>query len=112
PGEARPQRAAGAQVVLRDGALLAWIGRTETNLVTFLPADEPERSAAAKDLARVLSRLVESGRRRAVLVGKVDGRDPRESPLAPHLTEEGFLAGSRGWLKRRSPSVPNVRPET
>src|SRR5262249_49071337 len=28
---ARPQRAAGAQVVLRDGVLVAWAGRTERN---------------------------------------------------------------------------------
>jgi ATP-dependent Lhr-like helicase len=97
---ARPQRAAGAQVVLRAGELLAWIGRAETNLLTFPPADEPARGAAVRDLARALSGLVESGRRRAVLVGKVDGRDPRESPLAPHLVEAGFLHGSRGYLKR------------
>jgi ATP-dependent Lhr-like helicase len=103
-GEARPQRAAGAQVVLKDGELLAWIGRAETNLLTFLPAEEPARSAGARDLAKALSRLVEAGRRRAVLVGKVDGRDPRESPLAPHLSEAGFFAGSRGYLKRMSPS--------
>ncbi len=103
---ARPQRAAGAQVVLRAGELLAWIGRTETNLLSFLPADEPARGAAARDLARALARLVETGRRRAVLVGKVDGRDPRESSLAPHLVEAGFLAGSRGFLKRLSPQRP------
>ncbi len=103
-GDARPQRAAGAQVVLKDGELLAWIGRTETNLLTFLPAEEPDRSAGARDLAKGLSRLVETGRRRAVLVGKVDGRDPRESPLAPHLADAGFLAGSRGYLKRMTPS--------
>jgi ATP-dependent Lhr-like helicase len=101
-GGARPQRSAGAQVVLRAGELLAWIGRAETNLLTFLPADEPARGAAARDLARLLSTLVETGRRRAVLVGKVDGRDPRESPLAPHLVEAGFLHGSRGYLKRLS----------
>ena len=99
---ARPQRAAGAQVVLRSGELLAWIGRTETNLLTFLPADEPARVAAARELARALARLVESGRRRAVLVGKVDGKDPRESPVAPHLVEAGFLHASRGYLKRLS----------
>ncbi|MET0620851.1 MAG: crosslink repair DNA glycosylase YcaQ family protein, partial [Thermoanaerobaculia bacterium] len=106
---ARPQRAAGAQVVLRSGELLAWIGRTETNLLTFLPADEPARAAAARELARALARLVESGRRRAVLVGKVDGKDPRESPLAPHLVEAGFLHASRGYLKRLSPgpTVPS-----
>ena len=108
-GAARPQRAAGAQVVLRSGELLAWIGRTETNLLTFLPADEPARAAAARELARALARLVETGRRRAVLVGKVDGRDPRETPLAPHLVEAGFLHASRGYLKRLSPRPPDRR---
>ena len=104
-GEARPQRAAGAQVVLRDGELLAWIGRAETNLLTFLPSEEPARGAAARDLVRALSRLVETGRRRAVLVGRVDGRDPRESPLAPHMSDAGFFVGSRGYLKRMSPAA-------
>ena len=56
--EANQMCAAGAQVVLRSGELLAWIGRTETNLLTFLPADEPARAAAARELARALARLV------------------------------------------------------
>jgi ATP-dependent Lhr-like helicase len=103
-GDARPQRAAGAQVVLRNGALIAWVGRTETNLVTFLPEEEPGRHAAAEDLARALARLVESGRRRAVLVGRVDGLEPGKSPLAPHLVSAGFLHGSRGYLKRAVPA--------
>ncbi|HEX4440565.1 MAG TPA: DEAD/DEAH box helicase [Thermoanaerobaculia bacterium] len=102
-GPGRPQRAAGAHVILRDGALIAWAGRTESNLLTFLPAEEPDRSAAARDLARALADLVDSGRRRAVLVGRVDGVDPRESPLAPYLVEAGFFAGSRGYLKRATP---------
>ena len=71
--------------------------------LTFLPADEPERSAAARDLARALAGLVETGKRRAVLVGRVDGTDPRESPLGPYLAEAGFFAGSRGYLKRALP---------
>ena len=99
-GDARPQRAAGAQVVLRDGALLGYIGRAESNLVTFLPSAEPERGAAAAALAGALAGLVDAGRRRAVLVTRVDGQDPRESPLAPYLTAVGFHAGSRGYLKR------------
>jgi ATP-dependent Lhr-like helicase len=98
---ARPQRAAGAQVVLRDGALIAWAGRTERNLLTFLPETEPSRSDAARDLARALAALVESGRRRAVLVSRVDGEAPVRSLLAPFLAAEGFLPGSRGLLKRQ-----------
>jgi ATP-dependent Lhr-like helicase len=106
PSEARPQRAAGAQVVLKDGVLVAWAGRTETSLATFLPPDEPARGHAARELVLALASLVDTGGRRAVLVGKVDGRPPAESPLAPHLVSAGFLAGSRGYLKRPTPAPP------
>jgi ATP-dependent Lhr-like helicase len=97
---ARPQRAAGAQVILHDGRLAAWISRAERNLLTFLPESEPERGETAAAVASALARLVESGRRGALLVAKVDGEDPSRSSLAPFLHEAGFLAGSRGYLKR------------
>ncbi len=113
---ARPQRAAGAQVILRDGRLLAWLPRTERNLLTFLPEAEPERSESAKAVAAALAALVSSGRRRALLVGKVDGDDPARSPVAPFLKDAGFLPGSRGYMKRatleerkRQPSIPSPR---
>jgi ATP-dependent Lhr-like helicase len=99
----RPQRAAGAQVILHDGRLLAWLGRAERNLLTFLPESEPERTESAKALAAALAALVSGGRRRALLVGKIDGEDPARSPLAPFLRETGFLPGSRGYLMRTPP---------
>jgi ATP-dependent Lhr-like helicase len=97
---ARPQRAAGAQVILRDGRLLAWLGRAERNLLTFLPESGPDALESAAAIAGALAGLVESGKRRALLVAKVDGEDPSRSPLAAYLREAGFLAGSRGFLKR------------
>jgi ATP-dependent Lhr-like helicase len=100
---ARPQRAAGAQVILNDGRLVAWISRAERNLLTFLPGSEPERSETTTAVASALAGLVESGRRRVFLVAKVDGEDPAVSPLAPFLSQAGFLAGSRGYLKRMPP---------
>ena len=100
---ARPQRAAGAQVILHDGRLLAWLGRAERNLLTFLPESEPERTESARALAAALAALVSGGRRRALLVGKIDGEDPARSPLAPFLRETGFLPGSRGYLMRTRP---------
>jgi hypothetical protein len=39
-------------------------------------------------------------------VRQVDGRDTRESVLAPHLAAAGFFAGSRGYLKKPSTSSP------
>jgi ATP-dependent Lhr-like helicase len=97
---ARPQRAAGAHVVLYGGELIAWAGRTERNLLTFLPEREPERSLVGRAVAEALAGLVREGRRRAVLVDRVDGVEAQDSALAPHLLAAGFVRGSRGWLKR------------
>jgi ATP-dependent Lhr-like helicase len=110
PGATRPQRAAGSHVVLRNGELLAWLGRAETNLLTFLPPEEPERTAAAADLARALAGLVESGRRRVVLVARVDGGDPDASAVAAPLSREGFVRGSRGYMKRRAAPAAGLPP--
>ena len=121
PGDLRPQRAAGSHVVLRDGALVAWMARAQTSLLTYLPPNEPERSAAAADLARALGSLVDSGRRRAVLIARIDGSDPAASVLAPHLLAAGFRQGSRGFLRHPTPrdsaadpggasSAPRSRP--
>jgi ATP-dependent Lhr-like helicase len=97
---ARPSRSAGVRVILRDGRLAAVVGRAERNLITFLPPEEPERADAARAIAQALAHEVDSGRRRAVLVSKIDGEDAASSPLAPYLTAAGFHSGSRGFLKR------------
>ncbi len=99
-GEARAQRAAGAQVVLHDGVLLGWLGRGEHNLQTFLPADEPRRTHAARALALALAALVDQGRRKGLLIARVDSEEVDTSPLASELKAAGFTAGIRGYLKR------------
>ncbi len=107
----RASRAAGARVLLREGELLAATGRGERSLITFLPAEEPERSEAARAIASTLASLVEEGKRRAVLIGRIDGEDPSQSPLAPFLVAAGFTPGSRGFLKRVSGVRPPGSPE-
>jgi ATP-dependent Lhr-like helicase len=99
-GESRPQRAAGAHVVLHGGELVGWLGRSEQSLLTFLPADEPERSRRGRALSRALADLVESGRRRALLVARIDGGPAHASPVAPFLAAAGFAPGQKGYLKR------------
>lgn len=98
---ARPQRAAGAHVILSDGRLLAYVGRTEKSLLTFLPAHDPERAVAAHALVEALRGLVFRGDRRALLVTKIDQDAPERSPLAPLFAEAGFSASSRGFLLRK-----------
>ena len=102
---AHPQRAAGAQVVLHDGALLAVLGRGEHGLATWLPAGEPERGAAARALAQALGGLVDSGRRRAVLIARIDGAEAERSPLCDAFAAAGFSVGQKGLL-RRAPLQP------
>jgi ATP-dependent Lhr-like helicase len=99
---ARAGRAAGAQVILHNGELAAWIGRTERSLLTFLPEAEPERSKTAEAITSALAELVDEGHRRAVLISKIDGASPEESALAPFLKAAGFSLGSKGFLKRVS----------
>lgn len=103
---AKPQRAAGAQVILWRGGLLGYLGRAERSLLSFLPPDEPERGHAARRLAEALARRVEVGGRRALFIAEVDGAPPERSELAPHLEAVGFSVGRRGVVRRRGSSYP------
>jgi ATP-dependent Lhr-like helicase len=47
-----------------------------------------------------LAALVDEGRRKALLIARVDGEDVDASPLSPALKEAGFAPGIRGYLKR------------
>ncbi len=104
-GDLRAQRAAGAQVVLHDGALIGWLSRGEHHLHTFLPPDEPARSHATRALSLALAGLVDGVRRRAFLISRVDGEEVAASPLAAALRSAGFTPGIKGYLKRVAQSV-------
>jgi ATP-dependent helicase Lhr and Lhr-like helicase len=104
-GALRPKRAAGARVVVHDGRLVAWMGRSERGLVTFLPPNDPERGAEIRALCRALAGLVDEGRARVVLMATVDGEPTERSPLADALREVGFVATSHGFLRRQTASI-------
>jgi ATP-dependent Lhr-like helicase len=91
-----PQRVPGARVIMRDGKLLAWLGRGGTSIVTFLPKDEPDASHAGRALGDA---LVAIARRRAriAMLSTIDGVPALESPVAKLLAEHGFAA-RRGAL--------------
>jgi ATP-dependent Lhr-like helicase len=101
---ARPMRAAGASVILHDGALVGFLGRSEQSLLTFVPDVEPARSEALRALGAALGALVDEGRRRAVLISTIDGVPASESPIAAALADAGFTSGLRGLLRRRTSS--------
>ncbi|WP_197524965.1 Lhr family helicase [Botrimarina hoheduenensis] len=93
----RPQRAAGALVIISDGAALGFLSRTGTALTTFLSPDEPLHTQQAQRLARALA---ERAARRSVLLEKVDGTSATGGPLAGIFAKAGFTATTKGLLCR------------
>ncbi|HJL16278.1 MAG TPA: DEAD/DEAH box helicase [Sandaracinaceae bacterium LLY-WYZ-13_1] len=100
---ARPQRAAGARVILHEGRLVGYVGRTGHSVLTFLPeeADPRSRRRALEAIVEGLTRATGTGRRsRAVLIERVDGEAPADSVLGDALRAAGFVPTSRGFHLR------------
>ncbi|MGH2474807.1 MAG: Lhr family helicase, partial [Candidatus Limnocylindrales bacterium] len=91
------QRAAGAYVVLVDGAAAIYLERGGSTLQTLAPADDPTVAAAA---LRGLGALTAGGRVRELVIRKVDGLPIAESPWRVPLLEAGFMTGYRGLTLR------------
>jgi ATP-dependent Lhr-like helicase len=106
--EPRLVRVPGAKVLLRDGALVAYVGRTERTVSTFLPETEPARGQVGRDVATTLAQLVDGARRRALLIASIDGKHPGASALGAFLLDAGFIPGTQGYL-RRAEGTPTRR---
>ncbi|HVY49149.1 MAG TPA: hypothetical protein VHB21_24835, partial [Minicystis sp.] len=102
---ARPQRAAGAHVILWGGELVGYAGRSDKSLLTFLPEQEPERGRAAEALACALAAMVDGERKRTLLIAEIDGAAPGHTPLEAAMRAAGFTATSQGFF-RRPPAEP------
>ena len=92
-------RAAGAYVVLVDGAAALYLERGGHSLQTLPAADD---GAMARAALAALRELVEGGRFRELVVTRVDGAPVASSPWRPLLEECGFAAGYRGFVLRPS----------
>ncbi|MDP9299165.1 MAG: DEAD/DEAH box helicase, partial [Actinomycetota bacterium] len=91
-GPGRPSRAAGAFVVLADGAPAAFLERGARSLVTF--------GIGLGVWADALASLVKDGRLRKIELTRIDGVPAVEAPLAARLRETGFADGYRGLTLR------------
>ena len=99
-GEAdhRPlQRAAGAYVVLVDGAPALYVERGGHSLQTLPAADDP---AVAGSALAALHELVDDGRFRELVIARVDSEAVAGATWRPLLEEAGFVAGYRGHVLR------------
>jgi ATP-dependent Lhr-like helicase len=102
-------RAAYAEVILRNGELIAWLRRHNPNLLVFLPADEPDRSQGASGLAEFLfargQQRLQAGERLGMLISTINGLPVAAHPLMRFLTDAGFHSGPLGMNLRRIPAL-------
>jgi ATP-dependent Lhr-like helicase len=91
------QRAAGAYVVLVEGAAALYLERGGSTLQTLPAFDDPEVAAAS---VRGLATLVASGRSRELVIRKVDGQPIADSSIRQRLIDAGFVPGYRGLTLR------------
>jgi ATP-dependent Lhr-like helicase len=92
--DARPRRAAGATVVLVDGAPALFVDRGARHAATFPSAPEArERRVAA---ARALRALLLDRRRRTLRIERVDGESALASPWRDAFLLAGFRADYKG----------------
>ena len=94
----RPERRAGATLVIADGMPVAWLDHRGRRVATFGADDDVTTSA--------IRRLAQSHGRASIAT--IDDRDAREHRLAPLLVEVGFTSGYKGMTIRPSP-VPRAQ---
>ena len=98
-------RAVYAEVILRNGQLIAWVRRNNPNLLVFLPADEPERSQVAAGLAHFVSSRgqdrMRASNHQGVLITTINGQPVAAHPMARYLMDAGFHHGPLGLHLRR-----------
>ncbi|CAN5790458.1 ATP-dependent helicase [soil metagenome] len=91
-------RTVGAQVVLVNGYLAAYISRGGRQILAWLPEDEPQRSAIGPPLAGQLAAMARLG---GLIIAEVSGVATADHPLAPYLVEAGFNPSAMGFMMRR-----------
>jgi ATP-dependent Lhr-like helicase len=107
-------RATYAEVILRNGQLVAWLKRGNPNLLVFLPAEEPERSQVAAGLAHFISARGQERMRlsnhEGALITTINGQPVAAHFMARFLMDAGFHSGPLGMHLRRIP-LPIARGE-
>ena len=108
-------RAAYAEVILRNGQLVAWLRRGNPNLLVFLPVEEPERSQTAAGLAHFVCTRgqdrLRGGSHQGVLITTINGQPVAAHPMARFLMDAGFHPGPLGMHLRRIPIALSQREQ-
>ena len=102
----RPQRVAGAHVILAGGELIGYLNRSGERMMTFVPEDEPKRTQVLGELADA---LVEWGR--TLYIKQIDNSSVSESHVATQLLDRGFVAYHDGYQFRSDGFKQNYGPQ-
>jgi ATP-dependent Lhr-like helicase len=102
---ARPQRVAGALVLIRDGQLIGYLSRTRHQLLTWSPAEQADAAATQAALVATLAEMARPGA--PILLRQIDGQPAWQSNLAADLLAAGFTSTSQGLLRRAIPTGRN-----
>ena len=97
-------RTVGAQVILVNGYLAAYLSKGGRQILAWLPEDEPQRSGIGRPLARELAVMARTG---GLIIAEVGGLPVADHPIAPFLVEAGFNPSAMGFMMRRPP-VPKA----
>ena len=92
----RPSRSAGARVILFQGKLLAYMGRTRETLLTFFSDEQPMRNDEIETLLEVLTESTSVGD--VLFINKIDGQSANEHWLQEVMTQRGFRASRTGLM--------------
>jgi ATP-dependent Lhr-like helicase len=103
-------RVVGAQVILVNGSLAAYLGRGGRQLYLLLPEEEPERAPTARAVAARLAEMARARGRKGLLVAEIDGAPAREHPMTDCLREAGFTASTQGLHLTRERAAPAADP--
>ncbi len=115
-------RSVGASIVLRNGELVAYLRRGNPHVQFFLPADEPDRSRAARDLAAFLAAVTqdemranaalgrEAQQRGGLLLATINGEPTHLHWTSRILQDAGFQAAPMGFNVRRMLTPVGARP--
>src|SRR5437764_1099942 len=111
------ERAAGARGILVKGRLAAFFRRRNPAIRVFLPAEEPELSDTARQLAQKLAEVAirYQSRRSGLLISTINDEPAAGHFLARFLEESGFVSTAAGFQMRRiAPSAysPAVSDES
>ncbi|HZO24561.1 MAG TPA: DEAD/DEAH box helicase [Chloroflexota bacterium] len=103
----KPMRSAGARVILVDGMLAAFV-RGDRDVATFLPAEEPARSAVGRAAATAAARWAVATGRVHLGWATVDGVPAARSAFGDYLSAAGFSGLGAGFrLVSSAPDAPD-----